>query len=406
MRLRILLPLLLLAAVAGAQPRIVTEADGTVRVVNPESPLNGETVVALEELWRAGGDDPDLLIGAIGDLEFDAAGRVYALDGQLSEVQVFAPDGEHLDTLGRQGEGPGEFMNGATLFWTPRGELAVVQGWPGKIVLLQTDGTPGPMYSLPYKEGGGFQVVSRGAPVNDYVVMSGSAWGERDGAQQRLAYLRAYGMDGAEVAVYHEQKQPQNFGGHAFVERDYRDFQSRWTAAADGRVAAALDFDAYVIHVWNADGSLDRIIERPGHATAPRAEDEISAFQAAYDTMTRWNPGSTFAVSPTHEAIVRLEFRGDGSLWVQSGRDQWRARDDVFTSYDVYDREGRYVRRVHLAGGDDPVEDGVFLADGRVFVITDMIGSMLASWGVASEEELAPVSIIAYRADLDGALAP
>ena len=50
-------------------------------------------------------------------------GNIYLLDGQLSEIQVFAPDGEHVDTLGRQGEGPGEFMNGARLFWTPRGEL-------------------------------------------------------------------------------------------------------------------------------------------------------------------------------------------------------------------------------------------------------------------------------------------
>jgi len=405
MRSLILICVLLLAAAACAQPRIVNDADGTVRVVNPETPSQGETTLVLEELWRAGGDDPDLLIGAIADLATDAAGRVYALDGQLSEIQVFAPDGEHVDTLGRQGEGPGEFMNGAELFWTPRGELAVIQGWPGKIVLLQTDGTPGPMYSLPY-DGGGFQVVSRGAPVADYVVLSGSAWRERDGVQQQVSYLRAYTMDGVEVAVFHEAERSQTFGGHAFVERDYRDFQRRWAAAPDGRVAAALDFDAYRIHVWNADGGLDRIIERPGYAPAPRNDAELSAFQEAYDLMIQWNPGSTFEVSPTHEAVVGLEFRRDGSLWIRSGNAQWRADGEAFTSYDVYDREGRYVRRVILAGGDDPVDDGVFLGDGRVYVVTDMLGSLLASWGMESEEELAPVSIIAYRADLDGAAAP
>ncbi|HPF36070.1 MAG TPA: hypothetical protein P5571_04435 [Candidatus Krumholzibacteria bacterium] len=395
--------LLLLAAVAIAQPQTVTDADGTVRVINPETPLGGDVTVPLTELWRAGGDDPDLLIGAIADLTTAPDGRVYALDGQLSEVQVFAPDGAHEATLGRQGEGPGEFMNGSRLFWTPRGELAVLQGWPGKIVLLQTDGTPGPNYALPY-DGGGFQIVSRGAAVADYLVLSGSAWAERDGQQMRLAYLRAYGMDGAPVAVYHEAQQPQAFGGFAFVERDYRDFQARWTAAVDGRVAAALDFDAYRIHVWNADGSLDRIIERPGYAPAPRSDEEHDAFQEAYDMMIQWNPGSTFAVSETHEAVTQLAFRDDGTLWVQSGNAQWRAGENEFTSYDVYDREGRFARRVHLAGGDDPVDDGVFLGDDRVYVVTDMLGSLLASFGLEPGEELAPVSIIAYKADLSGAV--
>ena len=37
----------------------------------------------------------------------------------------------------------------------------------------------------------------------------------------------------------------------------------------------------------------------------------------------------------------------------------------------------------------DPVDDGVFMGDGRVFVVTDMLGSLLASWGMDSEEELA-----------------
>ena len=58
--------------------------------------------------------------------EADADGNVYLLDGQISEIQVFDPEGELLRTIGRQGEGPGEFQNGADMFWAPGGEIGVV----------------------------------------------------------------------------------------------------------------------------------------------------------------------------------------------------------------------------------------------------------------------------------------
>ena len=101
--------------------------DGVPHAVNPESAIDEDTELELREVWRVDGDDEEVLLGVVAQFLQDDDGNVYLLDGQLSEIQVFTPDGEHLSTIGRGGEGPGEFQNGADMFWAPDGHLAVVQ---------------------------------------------------------------------------------------------------------------------------------------------------------------------------------------------------------------------------------------------------------------------------------------
>ena len=84
--------------------------------------MSGEETVGLTELWRIGGDTDDdaEFFGVLSQITTDEAGNVYLLDRQLTEVKVFSPDGEYLNTIGREGEGPGEFRRPSDLFITPR----------------------------------------------------------------------------------------------------------------------------------------------------------------------------------------------------------------------------------------------------------------------------------------------
>jgi hypothetical protein len=403
-RLLIIAPLLvfLLASLPTAVPAAwqgdMNESDDGLRVVNPETPAAGEATLEVRELWRVGHDD-ELLFGMINELLTDADGNVYLLDGQLQEIQVIDPDGEWLQTIGRQGEGPGEFNNAGDMFWAPTGQIGVIQNWPGKIVMLHPDGRPGDLFELPYGHGGSLQAASRGHGQDGRIVLSGSAWTTENEQQFQRTYLKAYGADGTELASFVEQRQATQFGNFEFTETEFVDFQRRWAAASDGRVAAPLTFDAYRIHVWNTDGSLDRIIERPDYANVERNAAEVDGFQQIYDRITSWNPGSSFQVADMHQAISQMHFRDDGTLWVMSSRDQWRAPDDLFTSFDVYDREGRYVQRVHLDVDGNAVQDGVFFAGDRLYVVTDLMSAFMslldADFG-GLDEEPQPVSVICY----------
>jgi hypothetical protein len=393
--------LLLMAASALAEWQGKFEvSEGVPHVLNPESPAEGESVLELNELWRVGGDDEDIFFGVIAQLLHDDKGNIYVLDSQLSEIMIFTEDGEYLQSIGREGEGPGEFRNGIDLFWAPGDRLGVVQVWPGKIVFLQPDGNPGGVFKLPYRNGVGFQSATRGVGLDNRIIMSGTAWSNEDGQQLQFSYLKAYDIDGNELAHFHEDSREVRFGGWEFKEETYTDFQRRWAAAPDGRVAAVLPFFDYQITVWNVDGSLDRIIARPDNPLVPRTAQEKKRFQAMYDRFTRWNPESSFQVADNHQSIGQIFFRDDGSLWVQSAQDMWRPEAGRYTSFDVYDHEGRYVQKVHLQADADAVEDGLFFVGDRAYIVTDLFSAMMASLGGDEgdmEVEPEPVTVIAYE---------
>jgi hypothetical protein len=388
-----------------------TTRDGVTTVTNPETPAFGAVSQELRELWRRGGnDDEEIFFGTIAEFLHDADGNIYLLDGQISEIHVFNPQGDLLRTIGRQGEGPGEFQNGADMYWGPQGQIGVVQAWPGKIVMITPEGEPGSTFALPYRDGGGWQSITRGVGRGENVVLAGTAWTREDGKQLQFTYLKLYDAGGSDVATYQETSRETQFGDYEFVEEEFTDFQRRWDVAPDGRVAAALSFEEYRIHIWNADGTVDRVIERPAYQAVKRNAAETKRFQTMYDAYTRWNRGSTFRVHENHQTIGQIFFREDGTLWVQSSAYRWRTADGIFTSFDVYDTVGRYLQRVDLVADADATEDGLFFAGNRAYVVTDLYNAIMASaGGDTNEDDLSdaePVAVISFEFEPVVATAP
>ena len=65
----------------------------------------------FEEVYRSGsmaGDDWEQF-GRVRRVGFDGAGRLFVFDSQADRIHVVGPDGEYRHTIGRSGEGPGEF---------------------------------------------------------------------------------------------------------------------------------------------------------------------------------------------------------------------------------------------------------------------------------------------------------
>lgn len=118
--------------------------NGAVRVVNPPEGL----WTSMGPAWRL---QPDVVIGeiegedaevfgAISGLEVDASGRIYVVDRQANELRIFAPDGSHIRSTGRSGEGPGEFSNVNGLLWITPDTLLVVDQRGNRYSVYTRDG--------------------------------------------------------------------------------------------------------------------------------------------------------------------------------------------------------------------------------------------------------------------------
>jgi len=54
-------------------------------------------------------DNSNILAGNFSGLAVDENGNIYAADTELQKIHIFSSDGRYLSSLGRRGEGPGEF---------------------------------------------------------------------------------------------------------------------------------------------------------------------------------------------------------------------------------------------------------------------------------------------------------
>lgn len=84
-----------------------------------------EGALTLTETLRAGDDEP-YFFGEIGDVTAQSDGRIYVADDDAAHVKVLAPNGTLQDTIGRKGEGPGEFQDPEQLVLARGDSLYVV----------------------------------------------------------------------------------------------------------------------------------------------------------------------------------------------------------------------------------------------------------------------------------------
>src|SRR5690606_37595101 len=77
--------------------------------------------------------------GSIRGIEVDPTGRILVVDGQARQLRIFSPAGEHVQTIGRSGDGPGEFRSPDHVRVARDGRL-VVRDQPARFSVFSADG--------------------------------------------------------------------------------------------------------------------------------------------------------------------------------------------------------------------------------------------------------------------------
>ena len=90
-------------------------------------------------LWAVSDDTLSVPFGIVSDVAVGDNGIVYLLDAQNLTIRRIGLDGIELPPLGRQGEGPGEFMHPIRVVARPSGGCVVLQDFYEPPVCLTSD---------------------------------------------------------------------------------------------------------------------------------------------------------------------------------------------------------------------------------------------------------------------------
>lgn len=396
-----LLTITLAAAAALAAPAI-TVKDGVTRVVNGAQPSKGREVVALQEVWRVGGDEGEEFFGLITQVRTGKDGRIYLLDTRLAEVPVYDRTGARVATLSREGDGPGESRLPANLIFMPDGTLGLAQIFPGKIIKINLDGSPAGSFTpggADPTKGGFLQLFDCVAAGPDLVVTAEAIAQGGPTAQDRTNYVATVDATGKEKVRFFERKNHMDFTAFEFNEdkTDRVDFR-KVAAGRDGRVYVAGTRNRYAIDVYGKDGKLERVIERAYERRA-RTDEEYQRLQTMVQAQLAQLPGAKVTMSRTEPDIAAIEIGNDGNLWVSTSRSGVEQPAGIMFTWDVFTPDGEFLKQVSAkCAGDGKKDSLIWTPDGNAVLVTGFLDAAMSlqGGGAAAEddEEAAPMEVV------------
>jgi hypothetical protein len=356
-RVSISLPFLLAAACAGGgdqgwQGTVETRPDGVVLVRNPAQGAwrDGQAWTVEEDLriGTADGAGPMRFVGVTA-VEADSAGRIWVLDGQAKELRVFDARGRHVRSIGREGEGPGEFRDPIGLAWAPDGTLWIADPGAGRYTVFDANGI---FVATHPRRVAGHSVPWRGGFGPDGLLYEVATVTPAQGGPRQALLRFDAAVDPLDTVLL-----PPHAGAHL----DPR--QAQWMIAAGvpfapGQVAQfdPRGFvwtgvtDRYRLAQLKLNGDTARIVEREAASvpvTAAERAEAVARMKGATDQGERVDDVRIPAHKLAYEQVVVDDY---GGVWVRPALPAGEAG----AAFDVFDEEGRYLGRVRLPGGMDP----------------------------------------------------
>ena len=372
------------------------------------------------EVYRVGGfDAPDwALFSRPGPLGFDRSGNLYVLDASAPQVVVIGADGQLAMTIGRAGEGPGEFdfvsdlvvwrdgrfavfdsgRNGIHLFGAD-GEFERMVRWSAQQVSPLTLFAPVGRTMRPDPNGGSIYAQGALDAIGDIIgafdALLGVEAKEKQGVDERgVERIDLSGDVVVAEPVLQGWRAPRAEPVDRVTKEDlmisaslaeaasapmFFDPDLHWDILPDGTIAYS-DSSGYVIKMARADGPVPDVLTRPLQPETVDQRIRSAMIDWAIRRLARTgeqmeealdDPEMRAAMSDRNEArreqvqnqeffaeipIIReLRATWQGALWVQRrGEEPWDDRGPI----DVFGPNRRYLATFVAGATEMPVAFG------------------------------------------------
>ncbi len=385
-------------APSAAGPEVVVDTIGDTTVVRTLSgSVWGAEATLVPEVAIGQVDGPEeYLFGRLTSIAVDDSRRVYVLDDQAQHVRVYDSEGVYLETLGRQGEGPGEFTRAESIAMLPDGRLAVRD--PGNLRVQVFGPGPGERTEWTYLSGNFYTPSALYTDVRGRTFLYARVRGSAGELVMRVVVL---GPDGAAADTLPEpssdfdpprvRAERTDDDGNTSSVSSVVPFSPffHWSVHPSGHFLTGLSGE-YRIDLARDDGVLR--IERQSTpipvSDAERDHERESTVRMIRLSIPGWNwDGPSI---PRHKPVFKGLLSGrDGRIWVWLSTEAYSVVNDDYnpdnpfsepvswiepTRYDVFESDGTYLGAVATPDGFSTYPNPVFEGEHVWAVTRDDLG--------------------------------
>jgi hypothetical protein len=318
----------------------VETVDGVAVVRNPAEPMYPEGALALEEdltIGTASGAEEYMFIRLRG-LTVDDQGLIITLDQRKPRIDVFGNDGQHLRSIGRRGQGPGEFQAPFFVALAPAGEMLV--GEMNRLTFFDREGlflrsqdnSVGPLAFVKY--------LASGDAVGTRMVMD----------EEKPRYEVA--LCGPDL----KPKQALAFSPMPDPSTKFRLFASvvRWDIANGREIVCASGEGDYRLSVFDSEGRLVRTIFK-AYDPVPVSDQDIARQMKQHGIQSR----DEITVPRSLPPISWVYADEAGRIYVSTWQ---RDPGSGVAVFNIFDPEGRYLCDYPIPGEPLVFKDGKLYA--------------------------------------------
>ncbi|MFO8184249.1 MAG: 6-bladed beta-propeller [Candidatus Aegiribacteria sp.] len=322
----------------------------------PRPRLQPDTLtITVEDTIGLMTGDSNYVFGNITEAELGPEGNIYVLDGLLCRLSIFSPEGEHIESVGRAGSGPGEYQYPRSMALYEDGSL-VISDWPAATItylgpdlgfdtVLTTFGqlSPHSVEPLPGGEyvGGGLEYRTGGEmPEGDLFLARYGRDVDPKAVLWRSPLMIDVVMENGEAGVY------------------ISNADAVWDTSLEGDIYLSVRSDStWWFMGMSPDGDTLLYLNREWERV-PKSPEELA--RGEYLESLSFSDGASTSISrrrdtenliPWRQAISSLDVDDQGRIWLGQG---WSDRP----VFEVYDEEGSllFVAAVPGLAGTEGIE--------------------------------------------------